>query len=454
MKTKKVFYFLFLLITMFFTQNIYSQDSDIKLMFTAENNNLRVALDSIFIKNLSNGTDTMLYSPDTTLLLKFNVGISDYNLRNKNSIEVSQNYPNPFNAKTSINIYLQKIQKINIDVRDILGRKVASFEKTLLKGNHTFSFYPGNEKCYLFTVNGNGALASIKMLSTNNKNNDKCKIIYKGFDNAMAELKSAKAGNIFLYELEDEFQFIGYSKTNENIIGSNVIIDTLKENKDFVFKITEGIPCTEMPIVNYKGKIYHTVLIGNQCWMKENLNVGKFINGSENMLNNDTIEKYCYDNDEANCDTYGGLYQINEANQYTFHNLQGICPDGWHIPTDEEMKILEGFADSNFGIGSDEWDKNSVWSGFDVAKKLKATKGWFENGNGTDDFGFKALPGGCRTNNGDFTAVDIGVTFWSSTSEVYGKYGWTHAFRDIKNNLYRYYYQSDYIGFSVRCIKD
>ena len=77
------------------------------------------------------------------------------------------------------------------------------------------------------------------------------------------------------------------------------------------------------------GQEYSTVQIGSQCWMAENLNIGIMIPGANTMGNNEEIEKYCYNNDESNCDIYGGLYQWNEMMQYTTTpGVQGICPTG------------------------------------------------------------------------------------------------------------------------------
>ena len=90
------------------------------------------------------------------------------------------------------------------------------------------------------------------------------------------------------------------------------------------------------------GQSYNTVQIANQCWMAQNLNVGSKINGSDEQSNNGTIEKYCYNNDAANCAVYGGLYQWDELMNYltssnaTPSGRQGICPDGWHIPSEAE----------------------------------------------------------------------------------------------------------------------
>jgi uncharacterized protein (TIGR02145 family) len=95
----------------------------------------------------------------------------------------------------------------------------------------------------------------------------------------------------------------------------------------------------------YEGKTYGTVLIGTQCWMKENLDVGTMIQGPSQpagkQTNNQIIEKYCYNNDTSNCAIYGGLYEWNEAMQYvTTPGARGICPEGWHIPFSTEFQTL------------------------------------------------------------------------------------------------------------------
>ncbi|PJA37351.1 hypothetical protein CO181_03835, partial [candidate division WWE3 bacterium CG_4_9_14_3_um_filter_43_9] len=123
---------------------------------------------------------------------------------------------------------------------------------------------------------------------------------------------------------------------------------------------------------------------------------------------------YCYDDNEANCDTYGGLYQWDEMMQYTAtQGVQGICPTGWHIPTDDEWKVLEGTVDSQYGVGHPQWDLY-LWRGFDAGKHLKTTTGWNTN-TGTDTFGFSALPGGASGPDGNFVFLGSLVYWWTST---------------------------------------
>ncbi len=210
--------------------------------------------------------------------------------------------------------------------------------------------------------------------------------------------------------------------------------------------------CPGIPTITYEGQIYNTVLIGTQCWLKENLNVGSMIPGSQDMMDNSLIEKYCYNDEIDSCDVYGGLYQWNEVMQYTTTpGVQGICPPGWHIPTDEEWKQLEGEVDSQYGYPDPEWD-NIEFRGFDAGKNLKTTSGWFNNGNGTDDYGFSALPGGYRYYAGNFYNLGKTATFWSAT-EFNSSRVWARGLGYGNDEAGRSYYSKGY-GFSLRCLKD
>jgi uncharacterized protein (TIGR02145 family) len=206
--------------------------------------------------------------------------------------------------------------------------------------------------------------------------------------------------------------------------------------------------------VIYEGQIYNTIQIFSQCWLKENLNVGAMIHGSEEMTNNGILEKYCYENEPDSCIKYGGLYQWGEMMQYTTQQgATGICPLGWHLPTDEEWKLLEGAADSHYGIGELEWDAEGN-RGYDAGTNLKNTSGWVDNGNGTDLYGFSGLPAGIRHYYVDFSFVGYDGYWWTSTefSQTYATYRILNFWnQDIYRN-YLLYYKED--GFSVRCLRD
>ena len=191
----------------------------------------------------------------------------------------------------------------------------------------------------------------------------------------------------------------------------------------------------------YQGQVYEAVLIGDQCWMAENLNIGTMINGSENMTDNGIIEKYCYDDDPANCEIYGGLYQWNEMMEYTItQGVQGICPTGWHLPTDGEWTILTDFLG---GVG--------VASG---KMKETGTTHWASPNTGaTNGSGFTALPAGFRHADGYFTNLGYDGSFWSSTEDITSN-AWTReTYYDGDGGVSRCSYYKNY-GFSVRCLQD
>lgn len=93
--------------------------------------------------------------------------------------------------------------------------------------------------------------------------------------------------------------------------------------------------------ITYDGKSYGTVEIGTQCWMDKNLNIGTRIDGSQDQTDNELIEKYCYDDSEGQCNSFGGLYQWDELMAFnTGESTQGICTVGWHIPSHPEWTAL------------------------------------------------------------------------------------------------------------------
>ena len=215
--------------------------------------------------------------------------------------------------------------------------------------------------------------------------------------------------------------------------------------------------------VTYGGKTYNSVIINMQCWLTENLNIGTAISGSQDQTNNGTIEKYCYDNNPANCDVYGGLYQWAEMVQYfngatnttvwnpePTGNVQGICPAGWHIPSDDEWCQMAIYLDGT------AWCMEG-WNGTDIGSKLKesGTAHWAAPNTGaTNSSGFTALPGGQRgyENGGSFFLLTVNSLFWttkayfSSLSRFRGlSYGSSQAEAGfaVKSR-----------GFSARCCKD
>ncbi|MDR1829168.1 MAG: fibrobacter succinogenes major paralogous domain-containing protein [Candidatus Fibromonas sp.] len=176
--------------------------------------------------------------------------------------------------------------------------------------------------------------------------------------------------------------------------------------------------------VTYGGQTYKTVKIGTQTWLAENLNYK-------------TEGSVCYENNPANCAKYGRLYNWETAMK--------VCPKGWHLPSNAEWDKLYHFVD---GDTSTESLYNSITAG----KYLKAKSGWNEESNGTDNYGFSALPGG-RFSGSSFVGVGEVGSWWSASEQVYGSGAYSRGMNYTYNGAYWGIY--DKFGlFSVRCIKD
>jgi len=197
------------------------------------------------------------------------------------------------------------------------------------------------------------------------------------------------------------------------------------------------------------GKVYKTIKIGNQTWLAENLAYLPAVNSS-NEASTTEPRYYVYDyqgNDlieakaNSNFQTYGVLYNYEAA--------KIAPPAGWHLPTDEEWKQLEMFL----GMSQEEADDHGN-RGTDEGDKLKSTSGWDDNGNGNNQSGFNALPGGIRDYNGGFSVIGEWGEFWSSTFDsAANTHAWNRYLTNTTIDVGRWGFEKRF-GLSVRCVKD
>lgn len=191
-----------------------------------------------------------------------------------------------------------------------------------------------------------------------------------------------------------------------------------------------------------EGNTGFTATIGEQVWMAQNLNVATFRNGDpipEVQTADEWLKAgenrqpaWCYyNNDPANGEKFGKLY-----NWFAVVDPRGLAPDGWRVPTDDDWHAVAKAAGGLQNAGL----------------KLKSKQWWRANGNGTDEFGFAALPAGGRGEITGFTAQGAVAVFWSSTPEsnTFARYRVLHASR---NGIFP---ETDFklSGFSVRCLKE
>lgn len=207
------------------------------------------------------------------------------------------------------------------------------------------------------------------------------------------------------------------------------------------FTTSGAPPCPGIPTITdpRDGQVYTTVQIGSQCWLQKNVNY-------------ETGNSWCYDNDPDNCTIYGRLYDWNtlmngaSSSNSVPSGVQGVCPSGWHVPSDNEWCILTQYIDPTVNCSS-----MNEWSGTDVGLKMKSTSGWYNNQNGNNASGFTALPGGLLNING-FWLLTEGTWFWSSTQHN-SNVAFNRGLVSYKQNIYRYIRDRG-DGLPARCVKD
>ena len=249
-------------------------------------------------------------------------------------------------------------------------------------------------------------------------------------------------------------------RSDDRRVGLSVrcVRDAKKESS-----LKEGVNWKCGDPVNYQGYDYATVQIGNQCWYAENLR-------SENYANGDAIPAGLSDSDwesatsgamavygeyegcsnyspdidacdpSQSLDEYGRLY-----NWYAVDDARGLCPSGWHVPTDGEWMTME------MTLGMTEVEAYSTgWRGTNQGAQMKTAKGWARSGNGTNSRGFSGFPGGLRSYDGTFYLAGANGFWWSSSP--YGSDAWSRNLDGGIDDVYRVATNPRW-GKSVRCIK-
>ena len=199
--------------------------------------------------------------------------------------------------------------------------------------------------------------------------------------------------------------------------------DTIKAEVVEEIEIVEITTFTD----NRDQHVYKTVKIGEQVWFAENL----AFRASSGCWE--------YDDQISNLELYGYLYTWEAATK--------SCPDGWHLPTDDEWKELEIFI----GMSQEEADESGLRG--TIADKLRTQEGWFEGGNGTNETGLSIVPNGLRILDGSFLEQDKAAYFWTASSQNKIP-AWQRYFGyDHNGGIFRFY-SDKLLGFSVRCVKN
>jgi uncharacterized protein (TIGR02145 family) len=207
-----------------------------------------------------------------------------------------------------------------------------------------------------------------------------------------------------------------------------------------------------MNLTDIDGNVYNTVAIGSQDWMKENLGVTRYSDGTpipnepdNKAWNSLTNGAYClYNNDVANLkNANGALY-----NWYAVASTHKLCPSGWHVPTDSEWKTMEIFLGMTVLQA-----EGTVRRSPGKASAIKNTEGWIKNGKGTNKADFSALASGFRSSlTGIFTNMGFDGCWWTATEDKADQ-AWLRNMYFALNDIFRISDNKNF-GFSVRCVRD
>lgn len=216
-------------------------------------------------------------------------------------------------------------------------------------------------------------------------------------------------------------------------------------------------------VTDIDGNVYNTMLIGTKCWMRENLRTTRNAMGV-------SISRHCYDNIPSNCRIYGGLYNwetvMDSASSSSANpsGVLGICPAGWHVPSDAEWTQLVNYLVSTYGWSNLMFDEAGLACKLRSCRKVNSPVGcdcnttehprwnYHSSYHGTNHVGFSALPGGGRSSGGLYSGVGSETIWWSATQRT-STLSWSWRIRWDQGEVNRSSLNKA-SGYSLRCVKN
>ena len=434
----------------------FGQGSAVVTFTGRDANNHYVRPDSIVVENLTQQWTETMYWPDTVLTLNVGTGIG--NPARAGGIRVS---PNPFDGTAQVEVPVSEAGEVQVQVTDMLGRVCAQYGGRLPAGNHQFRVTLEHPQVYVLTVWSGSQRRSAKL---ENAGRGACDgIVYAGAaDNVPGMLKLTPARPFYL---GDEMRYSGYAGPQRSQTVTRH--QSADETVQLVF-IQDGSPCPGAPTVtDIDGNVYNTVHIGDQCWMRENLRVTRYENGDSiafvphSELSASVPYRYAPNQETLNVPIYGYLYNWPAAmhdglpNNLVPSGVQGVCPDGWHLPSQAEIMLMVSYVSSQNRYWCDD-NKNNL------AKALSDTLGWVANPNNcpsccpsndsstNNATGFSLVPAGWRYYYGCFFGRL--VEMWSTTFYSNRVSALSIDTTDPYVSYMEYAERTD--GCVVRCLKD
>jgi len=421
--------------------SLFLSGQNLRMTFTASGASGNV--DSVKATNLRTNENVTLPGQDT-LYLSLNIGIDELKDRSGQGYA----FPNPFQGRTTFVTYIPHAQTVTLGIYSLSGQLVAREQAFVQKGNNAFYLSLNRTGVYLISLSSDMGTTGCKVICTGPDGSGDW-IRYAGVTDGTG---SPRLKSTTIYTL-------GYSQGDIVLyrcrggIHTTIITDWPDASKNYT---VEFVPCTDPD-----GKSYAIVKIGNQYWMAENLAWLPKVSASG--IGSDSLPYYyVYGYEDSvvsaaknttNYKMHGVLYNwpaamtASKKTSIVPGMARGACPAGWHVPEDEEWKVLE----KSLGMTQADADTLYLRNSGEVGKKLKSTQGWQVNDNGINMSGFTGLPAGYRNLHGGFKNIGSSAIFWTATQSDTAS--WYRNLNALDSGVYRLATLRDH-GLSVRCIKD
>jgi uncharacterized protein (TIGR02145 family) len=397
-------------------------------------------VESVIVQNLTKGTTVTVPAGNVLNLTDIATSIDN----SSSQVDGISLFPNPIINTAIVSFNAKQSGQAQISVFDLAGHKIVGQNEDLLQGNNSFKLTLP-KGTFLIKVQGKGVSYTTKAICQSVSTAiPEISIISKEQVISNKPQKSKSAVTSMLYSSGDQLLYKGKSGNY-----CTIVTDKPTESKTTNFEFVE---CKDAD-----NNYYAVVKIGSQTWMAENLKTTRFQNNEliTNVTNNTwsslTTAAWCnYNNDISYDEKHGKLY-----NWFAVDDNRNIAPiGGWHVPSNYEWSVLEGYLYAN-GFNFD--DSNTL----KIAKSIASTTDWASsdeigsagfNLNQNNSSGFSALPSGARSHlDGSFHSINTFGYWW--TTNLYAS---TYPYYRILSNYILYPHQDHYnkkLGHSVRCVK-
>ncbi len=375
--------------------------------------------ETVSVKNLKTGTTQLFENVD-----KVPFALKSQDLDSPISLE-TQVYPNPAMDVVNIHFFNPSEGKVSIEVYTTTGQLLTCAACVLSQGRQLALLTGVPSGIAIIRVtNGNQVTSSKLVISTEKQSMPSITFV------GSADVERQKSGDVNSVEYTEGDRFLVTATQNG-------------QTHSFSYApYTDAIVEIDFPVCSDgNGNQYHTVQIGTQVWMAQNLRTTAFSDGEEilNVVNKQAWRKLssaacaAYENNYEKSTQFGLLY-----NGFAAVDERNVCPVGWRVPSDDDWAVLQQYMDDN---------QYSTSAG----NMLIAESEWQKSGH--DVFGFGAVPAGLRyAHNGEFGHAGIHGRWWTSTKSESGKI-WNRYINSDKDFLGRGEYNPVY-GYSIRCVKD